>query len=173
MNTVREKHIRYVGRVIATVVLSTAVLSNLMLGLVPTSSASQMSCCDGSSASHCNSRAVAKITQLPREPMCGLEQLTDDAYETVVAETNDSTQQSGTSDESYPSLNTPCATDCCAIVWSGFKRPRRDFADLIQRRAVVEDLVLFPRFQKLEIHSLASPRFNNSVPRGPPVLATA
>lgn len=173
------RHIVHPGRRNLDRLVAIAIVLSFIATLVPIASASvnkssAMPCCVGKAAGHCDSGIpAAKVPEPEPEPMCGLEQLIEDEYETVVAEASGSPEESTTSDDLHLSLTAPCATDCCALVWSGFKRPRRDFADWIHRGVVEQPLASSPKFQKLPPPVLASTRFNRSIPRGPPAFMTA
>ena len=143
------------------------------------SSPQPMSCCVGESAGHCSSgMAVTEPEPAePAEPECNhgqganSEEASEEDYETVVAESNETTEESTTSHDTPASLTAPCSMDCCPLTWTGFKRPSRDFADPVGRRIVEQDLLRAGKLQFLSEHILASPHFNRSIPRGPPALS--
>jgi hypothetical protein len=173
------RRVRYLMHSAVSLCLATGVLLTTLTFTHTThgSSPLPMSCCVGESAGHCSSgMAVTKPEPAEAaEPECNhgqgdnSEDVEED-YETVVAESNEATEESTTSHDTPASLTAPCSTDCCPLTWTGFKRPSRDFADPVGRRIVEQDSPRAEKLQNLSEHILTSPHFNRSIPRGPPAL---
>jgi hypothetical protein len=164
------KRVRLIAQSTASVCLAIVVLlATLTFTQVSTgASASLMSCCNGM-AGHCDSGMMSKEAP-PLEPMCGLDTEGDIAEITIVAEPLETSTKFSSDDSSHAAFTVPCPTECCSLVWAGYRKPNRDFAYLIQRRVVAHN------GSEERSHALSQPlftstHFNKSIPRGPPSFA--
>ena len=164
------KPVRLIAQSTASVCLAIVVLL-ATLTFTPVSmgaSASLMSCCNGM-AGHCDSGMMSK-DEAPPEPMCGLDTDGDVDEITIVAEPLETSTRFSSDDSSHAAFNVPCPTECCSLVWAGYRKPNRDFNFLIERRVVPHN-----RFEERSGHALSQPlftstHFNKAIPRGPPSL---
>lgn len=170
MLTSLTKRVRLITQSTASVCLAIVVLlATLTFTPVSTgASASLMSCCNGM-AGHCDSGMMSKEAP-PPEPMCGLDTDGDVDEITIVAEPLE-TSTKFSSDSPHAAFTVPCPTECCSLVWAGYRKPNRDFVYLIQRRVVPHN-----RSEERSRHSLSQPlftstHFNKAIPRGPPSFA--
>ena len=129
-------------------------------------SASLMSCCNGM-AGHCDSGMMSKEAP-PPEPMCGLDTDGDIDEITIVAEPPETSTKFSSDDSSHAAFNVPCPTECCSLVWAGYRKPNRDFNYLIERSAFQQNRRVLSSRHASSTHLFPSTHFNKSVPRGPP-----
>jgi len=111
------------------------------------------------------------------EPTCGHETVSAEDEDTIIAEPDnqdppqDLLENDSPNQASKPSLNAPCAIDCCSLAWISFNRPNRDLRGLVSRKAATHQFThkSKPRISPFLRHT--SRRFHQPIPRGPPNFA--
>jgi hypothetical protein len=179
MGEVLTTHGRSIWQSAISLLLTASTLL-LTLTFAPVSSAATsgvMSCCPDGSSTHCSSGMKGNTEPEPEpepepQPNCGHEVVDEVGVETIVAgpDNEDPPQElpSSANQASSPSLNAPCAIDCCSLVWSSVNRSSRDLRGVGTRKADSLPIIIHSKLRPSTVLRHASQAFNRATPRGPP-----
>ena len=144
--------------------------------------ASEMPCCVGKAAGHCESGIAAKKVSPPKsEPMCGLHgaEMENDEITIVaepIAESPHSHSQSAETNSSYPgaesnSLGQPCRMDCASCAASATRQQKRE-KGIVQPNRQHNSPVATPSFYEEQALLFSSDEnWEQASPRGPPSIS--
>ena len=173
MLLVLTRRIRAFGQVTLSLLLALSVqLVTLTFTSTSTASSGGMSCCPNGSSTHCNSGMMQAVAKPEAKPACHHESVIETDPDTIVAEpsrhhAHSSSSVNSSGQAASPSVRAPCATDCCSLGPSTFKRPNRQSIELI-RRTIANKPLLYGSDCDTSLVLLYPRSFSKPIPRGPP-----
>jgi len=137
---------------------------------------SNMPCCAGKAAGHCDSGLVAKKPPQPKEPMCGLHSEREDDGITIVAEPSQTeshhshsrTAETTSRAAESSSLSQPCRMDCGACMASSNRQQKRDRDFVPSTTSQNSSLTSLSTIEHSSLLFSSNEDWEEASPRGPP-----